>query len=118
MSVKKKQQYRHLPAFILLALAQEPSHGGAVMTVLSQRMPLFNPDSAAVYRSLQQLEQEGQVVATWDTGKSGPPRKIYSLTESGWQKLDSWRADIEMRLANLQYFLETHSKLRSHRPAP
>ncbi|MBU5638997.1 helix-turn-helix transcriptional regulator [Geomonas sp. Red69] len=115
MLPKRKQQYRHLPAFILLALAQEPSHGGAVLSVLSQRMPLFRPDSAAVYRTLQQLEEEGQVASNWDTGGSGPARRVYRLTEAGWQKLDSWREDIEVRLGYLNYFLETYADIRSHR---
>ena len=65
MPPRRKQQYRHLPAFILLALAEEPIHGGAVLNVLSQRMPLFKPDSAAVYRTLQQLEDEAQVVSSF-----------------------------------------------------
>ncbi|QWV94237.1 helix-turn-helix transcriptional regulator [Geomonas oryzisoli] len=115
MPPKRKQQYRHLPAFILLALAQEPSHGGAVMNLLSQRMPLFRPDSAAVYRTLQQLEEEGQVASSWDTSGSGPARRVYRITEAGWHKLDGWREDIEARLAHLNYFLQTYADIRNHR---
>lgn len=115
MPPKRKQQYRHLPAFILLALAQGPIHGGAILGVLSSRIPLFKPDSAAVYRTLQQLEEDAQVVSNWDTSKSGPPRRVYALTELGWEKLDFWREEIEMRVANLQYFLNAYSELKSHR---
>lgn len=118
MPPKKKQQYRHLPAFILLALAQGPIHGGAILGVLSSRVPLFKPDSAAVYRTLQKLEEEAQVVSNWDTSKSGPPRRIYALTDAGWEKLASWRDEIEMRIANLQYFLDTYSEIASHRAEP
>lgn len=112
MSSKKRQQYRHLPAFILLALAEGPVHGGAILAELSGRMPLCKPDSAAVYRTLQQLEREAEVVSSWDTGKSGPARKMYALTEAGWRKLDYWRGEIEMRMANLQFFLESYRRLR------
>ncbi|QXE93065.1 helix-turn-helix transcriptional regulator [Geomonas subterranea] len=115
MPPRQKQQYRHLPAFILLALAEEPIHGGAILSALSQRMPLSKPDSAAVYRALQRLEDEAQVVSNWDTSGSGPARRVYRLTEAGWEKLDAWREDIEMRLANLRYFLDTYAELRSHR---
>lgn len=112
---ERKQQYRHLPAFILLALAEGPIHGGAILTALSKRMPLFKPDSAAVYRTLKQLEEGGEVVSNWDTSKSGPARRIYALTPAGWENLDSWRKDIEMRMEHLKYFLDTFSELRSLR---
>ncbi|MBU5615390.1 PadR family transcriptional regulator [Geomonas azotofigens] len=114
MPPRRKQQYRHLPAFILLALAEEPTHGGAILNALSRRMALFKPDSAAVYRTLQQLEDEAQVVSSWDTSGSGPARRVYRLTEAGWEKLHSWREDIEMRLANLRYFLDTYAHIKSH----
>lgn len=111
-----RHQYRHLPAFILLALAEGPIHGGAIHTVLTERMPLFKPDSGAIYRTLQQLEQGGEVLAEWDTSKNGPARKRYELTDAGWRKLEYWRDDIEMRIANLQHFMDTyHAIVRSER---
>jgi DNA-binding PadR family transcriptional regulator len=115
MAPKRKQQYRHLPAFILLALAEGPIHGGAIHTVLTERMALYKPDTGAIYRTLQQLELDGEVVSEWDTGKSGPARKVYRLTPTGWEKLEQWRQDIEMRLANLQYFLDTYRALKNPR---
>lgn len=117
MPPRRKQQYRHLPAFILLALAEGPIHGGAILTVLTERMPLFKPDSAAIYRTLQQLEQDAEVASCWDTSKSGPARKMYQLTEKGWRKLDEWREDIEMRMANLQYFLRSYRELHAKHEA-
>jgi len=111
MPPKRKQQYRHMPAFILLALAEGPIHGGAIHTVLAERMPLYKPDTSAIYRTLQQLELDGEVVSEWDTSKSGPARKQYQLTGAGWKKLEYWREDIEMRIANLQYFLTTYQAI-------
>ena len=37
--VRKKQEYRHLPAFILLVLTQGPAHGGAVDAALTKKLP-------------------------------------------------------------------------------
>lgn len=113
MSHKRKQHYRHLPAFILLALAERPIHGGAILSTLTERMPLFKPDSAAIYRTLQQLEEDGEVTSEWDTSNSGPARKLYHLTTVGWEKLDCWREDIEMRIANLQYFVTTYHTIKT-----
>lgn len=115
MPPKRKQQYRHMPAFILLELAEGPIHGGGIHTALTERMPLYKPDTAVIYRTLQQLEEEGAVISEWDTSKSGPARKIYRLTGKGWEKLEYWRQDIEMRMANLHYFLETYRSLKELR---
>ncbi|HET9552523.1 MAG TPA: helix-turn-helix transcriptional regulator [Anaeromyxobacteraceae bacterium] len=112
MKVRLRPQSRHLPAFILLALAEEPLHGGAILTALSDRIPRLAPDSAAVYRTLQQCEEDGEVVSEWDTSARGPARKRYRLTKAGWKKLDAWREDIEARAAALNYFLQTYEAIR------
>ncbi len=111
MSTKKRQQYRHLPAFILLALTEGPIHGGAVHAALTGRMPVFKTDTGAVYRALQQLEREGAVISSWDTSGTGPARRIYSITQEGWARLEFWKQDIEQRLTNLNYFLDTYNRL-------
>lgn len=111
MPAKRKQHYRHLPAFILLVLAQGPVHGGAIHSALTERMPKFKSDTGAVYRTLQQLEKDGEVQFTWDTANPGPARKIYQLTSLGYEKLDDWRKDIEMRIENLNYFLDTYRQV-------
>lgn len=112
MPPKRRQHYRHMPAFILLALADGPIHGGAIHTVLVERMSLHKPDTAAIYRTLAQLEQDGEVISQWDTSQSGPARKIYNLTAVGWEKLEQWREDIEQRVASLQYFLNTYQVIK------
>lgn len=115
MTPKKRQKYRHLPAFILLLLAEGESYGGAIHAALSDRLPEFQGDTAAIYRSLQKLEQDGEVKALWDTANSGPARKIYTLTVLGWQRLDEWQTDIKLRLANLQYFLDSYQRVKANR---
>ena len=114
MPTERKRQYRHMPAFILLALAEKPIHGGAIHTALIEKMPLYKPDTPAIYRTLKQLEKDGEVESRWDTAHTGPAIKIYSLTPIGWDKLEYWKRDIEMRLANLTYFLTTYETL-THR---
>lgn len=107
-----RQQSRHLPAFILLFLGENPMHGGAVQTALQARLPALKADSGAVYRALQQLERDECVVAEWDTSTPGPAKKIYRLTAAGWEKLDFWLEDIEQRMENLRYFVEAYRQLR------
>jgi DNA-binding PadR family transcriptional regulator len=113
MATGKKQNYRHLPAFILLILAERDLHGGGIHTELVQRLPSFSSDTGAVYRVLQELENSGAVKLAWDTPESGSARKIYSITETGWNELEFWKKDIEMRIANLNYFLETYAGINA-----
>jgi len=111
--VRKKQEYRHLPAFILLVLTQGPAHGGAVHAALSKKLPAYNADTGAVYRTLLEMEQNGEIEFTWDTSSSGPARKIYQLTPAGWEKLAYWKKDIEGRLEYLNIFLKSYKKIKN-----
>lgn len=97
---------RHLPAFVLLALAEGPLHGNAIRAAMVERMPGFKVDSGAIYRTLQALESAGEVVFQWDTGGRGPARKVYRLTPEGWTRLDAWADDIRRRLGFLHAFLD------------
>jgi PadR family transcriptional regulator, regulatory protein PadR len=112
MPKRAKRQYRHLPAFILLSLAKAPRHGGAVHSDLLETMPGLKIDTGAVYRTLQELEAEGQARSAWDTSRPGPARKIYSLTPAGLDKLDDWKKDIEHRLGLLRGFLAEYAALK------
>ncbi len=112
MPGKSRHNYRHLPAFILLVLAERPAHGGAIHSLLNKSLPHFQSDTGAVYRSLQHLETEASVTSVWDTTEAGPARKIYHITPSGWDRLDEWRQDMEKRMANLKYFLTTYRELK------
>ena len=104
----EKRTYRHLPAFVLLALTDGPRHGGAIHAGLLAQMAEFKADTGAVYRTLQRLEKDGEVRAEWDTSNPGPARRVYRLTPAGWTKLEAWKQDIEHRIANLQHFLDAY----------
>jgi PadR family transcriptional regulator PadR len=113
-----RKHYRHLPAFILLALAEEPAHGGAIKSLLERWLPGFTADSAALYRSLQQLEKEGAVTSDWDTTPPGPARRVYQVTPLGYQALGQWRDDIKNRLKMLNSFLGHYDRLKKVVPLP
>ncbi|TWJ18808.1 PadR family transcriptional regulator [Geobacter argillaceus] len=109
---KSGKQGRHGPAFVLLQLAKEPSYGLDILNRLKKETPFCLLDTAAVYRSLQQLEEAGAVVSSWDTTDSGPAKKHYELTEKGWSLLNSFKQDMVMRVRNMEYFLTTYEALR------
>jgi DNA-binding PadR family transcriptional regulator len=64
---------------ILTALAREPMHGYGVIQDLSELSGgRWRPSAGSVYPTLQQLEDEGLVVAEERDG-----RRVFSLTEAG-----------------------------------
>jgi DNA-binding PadR family transcriptional regulator len=115
MPAKPGRQHRHLPAFILLTLAHESRHGGAIHTALSQRLEGFNTDSGAIYRTLRALEEQGAIASTWDTPRTGPARKVYQITPAGWIQLQALAEDIRYRLGLLQTFLTSYEDLMASR---
>ena len=102
---------RHLPAFILLFLAQQPSYGLGLLNKMSEQMPRNNADSAAIYRALRVLEEDNAVVAYWDTSEAGPAKKWYQITDIGLRKLADFKDDIEMRKQNMEFFLTQYNML-------
>jgi PadR family transcriptional regulator, regulatory protein PadR len=52
-------------------------------------------DRAALYRTLRQLEANGNVKSEWETDTSGPARRVYRLTAKGERHLDEWATVLE-----------------------
>lgn len=111
------RQSRHLPAFLLLALAEGPKHGHALRADLAERFPGYTADAGATYRALQALEEAGDLSFEWDTESRGPARKVYTLTDQGWAQLEHWRKDMEGRVAILQDFLAQLHHAKAKRKA-
>jgi PadR family transcriptional regulator PadR len=107
----KRQNYRHTPAFILLFLVRENYYGAALLNTMQNEMPHCFADSAVIYRSLQDLEEEGSVRSYWETDTSGPARKWYEITPKGLMRLAEFKDDIELRKRNLEFFLESYKKI-------
>ena len=105
---KKGETYRHAPAFILLFLARENLYGAALLSTMQEELPRCFADSAVIYRSLQELEEEGSVESYWETDVSGPARKWYAITAKGFERLAQFKEDIEIRKKNLEYFLKSY----------
>nr|WP_321474770.1 helix-turn-helix transcriptional regulator [uncultured Paludibaculum sp.] len=47
-------------------------------------------ERAALYRTLRQLEQNGNVASEWETDQGGPARRVYKLTAQGEEHLEEW----------------------------
>lgn len=113
---KKEHTSRHAPAFILLFLARGCDYGGSLLAAMQQEMPHFFGDSATTYRTLRSLEKEECIVSQWKVQTAGRPKRIYSLTPKGWERLEEYAADIQMRLENFRFFQSSLAAARRARP--
>ncbi len=74
----------------LVLLNEENSYGYEIMERLAEEFGFEQINPGSVYRTLRQMENEGLCESEWEPAKSGPARRMYSLTEAGETYLDAW----------------------------
>lgn len=100
-------------AFILLLLAERPSHGYE----LAERLAEFNLGRSGVghigglYRILTELEANGLIRGEWDTSNPGPARKTYSSTKKGLSFLDTIAEDFNDLDKIVDRFLKRYEEI-------
>ena len=52
-------------------------------------------ERGALYRTLRNLEANGNVVSEWETEMSGPARRVYKLTRKGESHLKEWASVLD-----------------------
>lgn len=107
----KLKRGRHVPAFVLVILAEEPTYGLDIYNKLQEQVHGNTIDPAAIYRSLRDLEKSELVKYYWDTSNSGPAKKIYSITDKGKNELSEYYIDIQHRLKYLTLFMNKYKEL-------
>jgi PadR family transcriptional regulator PadR len=97
---KGPRLHGELLATSLLGLLRDwNAHGYQLAQRLADAgLPPF--DVGTIYRTLRQLEKAGLVSSLWDTSKSGPAKRTYSLTGAGELFLGSW-ADMLKRYQSI-----------------
>ena len=86
MDINERSKFKHLTAFILVLLAEKN----------------YSP---------REVEKEGLVTVDWYLPDGGAAKKIYSLTEKGWEALYEWKEDIVIRKRNFEVFLKKFENL-------
>jgi poly-beta-hydroxybutyrate-responsive repressor len=94
---------------MLMALRQWNSYGYELMAKTAGFWAeAINPGT--MYRTLRQMENNGDIESTWDTTKNGPARRMYSITEAGEAYLDFWMASLEQYQRNTDAFLRLYHR--------
>ena len=92
---------------VLLLLAEEPMHGYQLMQAIAERSGgRWTPSPGAIYPTINQLEDEGLVTVTAESG-----RKLVTLTDAGREHVD------ERRETSADPFAGFDEATARHRPA-
>lgn len=108
----EKNLDRLLEPRILLIIAKKPSHGYYILEVLSEKLSINAPDPGLIYRTLRQLEKRGLVKSSWETDGSGPARRIYEITNAGWERLEGWHITLKHHIKALSELLSDFESLK------
>ena len=104
---------RFVRPFILLLLAEGPSHGYEIARSLKEFSPEgLNVEPSILYRMLRRMEEESLATSSLDDSGTGPARKVYELTPEGREALDLWASSLEGTARMLDSFRERHERTR------
>ena len=79
---------------VLRILAQGPQHGYGIIQEIRERSGgVVEFTEGTIYPLLHTLEREHLLSSSWEVLPSGRRRKLYSLTETGVQRLTQLTAD-------------------------
>jgi DNA-binding PadR family transcriptional regulator len=99
-----------LEPVLLLLLHHGPAHGYTFLEQLDE-FGLANLNPSAVYRMLREMEAQGWVVSTWDEEQSqGPPRRVYSITALGDERLALWAQDLAESRTRIDHLLRAYRR--------
>jgi PadR family transcriptional regulator, regulatory protein PadR len=84
--------YRFAEPIVLLSLTRLGESYGYLIAQEANAMAVTHAglDTAVIYRTLHRLELAGNVTSSWDTEGGGPARRLYRLTDAGWNHVNEW----------------------------
>lgn len=106
---------RHTDAFLLLFLMEGDCYGGQLLKKCEDDLPSNPIDSAILYRTLRKLEDEGAIQSYTDVSATDRPKKMYTMTALGEERLAVFKEDIEEKMRNLTFFLDTYEERTAKR---
>ena len=104
--------YRFVEPVVLLLLKKKRQSYGYDLAGELQKHALTDAEieRAALYRTLRNLEINGNVVSEWDTGGAGPARRVYRLTPEGEHHLEEWATVLEHVSKSMERFVKDARK--------
>jgi PadR family transcriptional regulator PadR len=89
--------YRFVEPVVLLLLKKKGRSYGYDLSGELQQYALTDAriERAALYRTLRNLEINGNVKSGWETNQGGPARRVYRLTAKGERHLKEWASVLD-----------------------
>ena len=112
--------YRFVEPVILLLLKKKGCSYGYDLSRDLQEYALTDAeiDRGALYRTLRQLETNGNVVSEWNVEESGPARRVYKLTAKGERHLDEWATVLEHVSKSMARFVVETKRAKTGKVKP
>ena len=73
---------------IINLIKDNPAHGGEIYQTLKEKFQIDAP-RGIIYALLRRMEGDSLIVSHWDIQETGPARRIYHITEDGFEYLKS-----------------------------
>lgn len=96
---------------LLLLLREQEAHGYELLELIDV-FGFNQSDPGALYRALRRLESEGLVSSKWSRSNTGPPKRVYGLTEGGLEELDRRATDLAEGERRVDAFLDRYLRAR------
>ena len=102
---------RYVQPSVLMGLALKPSYGYELIKSI-QRFGFVEGQAppGMIYRHLRQMEEEGLVSSQWETGGTGPAKRVYRITDDGREVLALWIDYMDGQAKNLSNFIRQYHK--------
>jgi PadR family transcriptional regulator PadR len=107
--------YRFVEPVVLLLLKKKGHSYGYDLSGDLREYALTDAEieRGALYRTLRQLEANGNVVSEWDVKESGPARRVYKLTAKGERHLHEWATVLEHVAKSMTRFVAETKTVRT-----
>ena len=112
--------YRFVEPVVLLLLKKKGRSYGYDLSGDLEDCALTDTEieRAALYRTLRQLENNGNVKSEWDVDNAGPARRVYRLTAKGEKHLQEWASVLDHVSKSMARFVKETRALDSAKTAP
>jgi PadR family transcriptional regulator PadR len=109
--------YRFVEPVVLLLLKKKGRSYGYDLSGELEAHALTDAqiERGALYRTLRQLEANGNVISAWDIEKSGPARRVYRLTAKGERHLDEWATVLQHVSRSMARFVAEARRVNTRR---
>jgi PadR family transcriptional regulator len=102
------------PVVLLLLRKKGKSYGYDLLTAFQEHaLTDAEIEGAALYRTLRQLERNGNVHSDWEVDHGGPARHMYKLTPHGERHLQEWATVLSHVSLSMARFVKKVKKVQN-----